>query len=52
MRKTAGSKTSDAKKITRIPIIFAPIPALSKSLVFILPLTNIIALGGVAIERR
>ncbi len=46
------SKTSDAKKITKIPIIFIPKPAFSKSLVLILPLTNIIALGGVAIDRE
>ncbi len=52
MWKIDGSKTIDAKKITRIPIIFIPKPALSKSLVLMLPLTNIIALGGVAIDRR
>jgi hypothetical protein len=52
MWKIDGSKTRDAKKTTRMPIIFIPKPALSKSLVLILPLTNIIALGGVATDRR
>jgi len=52
MWKTGDSKTSDAKKITIIPIIFITKPALSKSLVLIFPFTNIIALGGVAIDTR
>ena len=50
MWKIGDSKTSDARKITIIPIIFIPNPALIKSLVLILPFTNIIALGGVAKE--
>ncbi len=37
MWKIAGSKTNDAKKVTRIPISFAPLPALSKSRVLIFP---------------
>jgi hypothetical protein len=40
------------KKITIIPITFIPKPAFNKSLIFILPVTNIIALGGVATDRR
>jgi hypothetical protein len=38
----------DAKRITSIPNIFIPIPALTKSRILTLPLENIIALGGVA----
>jgi hypothetical protein len=38
----------DAKRITTVPIIFIPIPALIKSIILTLPLENIIALGGVA----
>jgi hypothetical protein len=52
MWKIGGSKTDDAKKITRIPITFAPLPALIKSVVFIFPVAYIIALGGVAIGRK
>ena len=41
-------RSNDAKKITTTPISFIPRPAFIRSLVFMLPLTNIIALGGVA----
>jgi hypothetical protein len=51
MWKIGESRTSDTKKITKIPIIFIPNPALIKSIVFICPFTNIIALGGVAIHK-
>jgi hypothetical protein len=50
MWKTGATKASDTRKITMIPIIFITKPALSKSLVRILPVAYIIALGGVATE--
>jgi hypothetical protein len=50
--KMGVSKTSDARKMTAMPMSFITKPALMRSLVFILPLTKIIALGGVAMQEN
>jgi len=42
----------DAKSIMTIPIIFIPNPTLIKSIILTLPLSNIIALGGVATNKN
>ena len=48
MWKIGDNKTIDEKRIMIIPMIFIPNPTLIKSIIFTLPLENIIALGGVA----
>jgi len=46
------NQTIDAKSIITIPIIFAPNPTFIKSIILTPPLSNTIALGGVATNKN